>query len=103
MTVKTYLKGNSKTEMREMKAVYLNGVGQGFGLANFWSKRHGLQQMYCAPDSLPMDGDAYMHMVDRAIERLRPHMPKTQLDDLPVAMLLQRALIDTFPCRSDPK
>jgi hypothetical protein len=102
MTVKTYLDSNKKAELRGVNGVYLSGVGQGLGWANSWLKNQGHLPMFCQPDSLPLDGNTYLHMVDRQIERLQPRMSKTELNQLPVAMLLQQALIESFPCQPAP-
>jgi hypothetical protein len=81
ITVKEYL-AHKKTEERAITGAYLNGVGQGFSWANFWMKEKGIPPMYCQPDSLPLDGSTYMHMVDRFIERFRPLMEKRNADNL---------------------
>jgi hypothetical protein len=98
MTVKMYLDGNKKAEQRGVNGVYLNSVGQGLDWANYWLKNQGHPQMFCKLESLPLDGNTYLHMVDRQIERLQQRMSKTELNQLPVPMLLQQALIESFPC-----
>jgi hypothetical protein len=45
-----------------------------------------------------LDGNAYIHIVDRQIERLK-HMDKTNLGKMPITFLLQQALIEAFPCQ----
>ena len=96
---KAYVDENKKPDLRSVNGVYLNGVGQGLGWANYWMKEHGLPPMYCQPDSLPLDGNSYLHMVDRQIEVLQQHgAGKDVLKKMSVAYLLQQALIESFPC-----
>jgi hypothetical protein len=98
ITVKTYLKDKKIAGGSTMDGIYLNGVGQGLSWANFWLKTRGLPRMYCQPDSLPLSGGAYLQMVDRQIEFLRPLVPKSQLEETTLPFLLQKALIESFPC-----
>lgn len=58
--------------------------------------------MYCQPDSLTLDGNAYVRMVDAEIEVLRSHnILKAKLDPFPIAFLLEKALMERFPCPPD--
>ncbi len=95
MTVKAYLSGD-----RTVNGIYLNGVGQGLSWADFWMKRQGEPPMYCDQDSMPLDGNDYLKMVDRQIEQLRRVTPKSELDKTLVPALLLRALMESFPCRA---
>jgi hypothetical protein len=95
MTVKMYLAGS-----RTVNGVYLSGVGQGFSSANFWLKQRGLPTMYCEPDSLPLDGNDYLKIVDRQIEQLRRGTTKPEFNEMLIPLLLQKALMESFPCHT---
>ena len=101
--VKVYLEGRKSAEKSGVVGVYLNGVGQGFDWANYWLKNKGETPMYCNPQALPLSGDLFLKMVDRQIELLRPRMSKADLNAMPVPLLLQKALVEAFPCPAPEK
>jgi hypothetical protein len=100
MTVKEYLNHEKLYENHDsvLNGVYLNGVGHGFEWANDWLEKRHLPPMFCVPDSMPLNGYNYVQMVDHQIERLRQSMPEPDLDGMFVPLLLQKALIEAFPC-----
>jgi hypothetical protein len=62
-------------------------------------KKKGHSPMYCAPDSLALDGNDYVKMVDRQIEQLRRTASESDFKGMLIPALLLKALIQTFPCQ----
>jgi hypothetical protein len=74
---------------------YLDGVGNGYFMANGWQRGNNLPLLYCQPAHLALNAQNYLQMLDGYISK-RAEDRRTR--DMPVELLLLLALKQAFPC-----
>jgi hypothetical protein len=73
---------------------YLGGLRHGIKLANLTANK----RFFCEPENLPLKLETYIKLLDRRIERLSAGLPRTEVDEMDIGILLIQELQDTFPC-----
>lgn len=102
--VKMYRQAFSRggSEQRTLR-IYLGGAGEALGTANgkLMSKRQPL--LYCAPETLTLNVDNLVSIIDNWIKKMSNGTTSEELDKLPVVSVLLEGLMDTFPCPQKPE
>ncbi|MBS1857085.1 MAG: hypothetical protein JST11_17070 [Acidobacteria bacterium] len=97
--VKDYLSQKNKY-IREAQKMYVIGVAHGFSSANADLTGRGLPPLFCVPPKLPLGGDTYIHILDLQIKQMREWKEWPEIQQWPVALVLLKALQQTFVCQS---
>ena len=98
MKVKEYKASMASPESAMAAKVFIQGLGEGIGLANVAIARTGQKALYCQPTTTALDRDQFVALLDKQIKALTPGGPEAQLDDFDVALLLLQGLKEAFPC-----
>ena len=103
ITVKDYKATLSNDDVAKIVAMklYISGVGDGLLWANAEATRRKIP-LFCEPNNLKLLVDNYIDMINSQIGRLSQPggASKSELDDLPIGMLLLKGLEGTFPCET---
>ena len=98
LDIAAYEKAKELPDARKINEMYITGVGQGILWANAAVTKKTKAPLYCPPESLPLNGQNYMQLIDQYLQFLRS---KPGFDEsAPVELVLMRALQDNFPCKS---
>jgi hypothetical protein len=99
-----------KEAAKTLPELYLSGLGQGIEWANRAAESLHHNRLFCVPDKLALDSVNY----DQILESFMPTLETTaqkikspsgswkSADDIPVGFALVLAMIDAFPCSTEP-
>ena len=85
------IKRNNDQELLEYTSIKVDGIGVGLSWANSIIEGNPL---YCAPNSLSLNRNNYMQILDDEIER----GDALYDEDTPIGLVLYMGLANTFPC-----
>jgi hypothetical protein len=75
---------------------YVYGVGEGLLMANIEASKKG-SALFCQPPKLALTIENYADIIDRVIRELS-NAPASEIDPIPIPIILLRGLRETFPC-----
>lgn len=91
MSVEEYRKAKSHS-MSDLKS-YIEGVGKGIEWSNSTLQARGQKPLCCPPDTLLLDEEKFIRIIDRQIAKMRNPAGST-----PVELILLMGLADRYPC-----
>ncbi len=89
---------NKDKNSQETVEIYVLGLGTGYAWSNTVLENEGRPLLYCQPRTLSLTNENYIRILDAHIARIREY--RSDVVQLPVAFVLLRGLVHTFPCRS---
>jgi len=76
---------------------HIEGVGQGFTIANAYLEVEKKRPLFCTPGKLILGADNYIQLIDATMKNDKY---KNKIDlDTPIVIILFWGLQDTFPCK----
>ncbi len=79
---------------------FVNGVGDGFLIANAELTGRKEPLLYCQPDSLVLNGDNLLSILNDVIKKTEENTHAPLADDAQIEAMLLVGLQHTFPCKS---
>ena len=92
------IKDYKRIKDTEIFKTYILGVGVGVEWANTVVSNRGQSPLYCAPGKLAITTENFLQILQDYIEK-NPEIIKPLGPDLPIGLLLLKALQDAFPCK----
>ena len=102
-TVKEYRSTISSKDQAKIAftKLYVTGIAAGILAANARLDTLNQNLLYCPPESLVLNTDNYLDILEREITTLSKRgMPIAMLDDMPISFVILGSLQENFPCRS---
>ena len=98
-TVKEYrLEREPSHKWNAFNQVYIQGLGDGFIVANIASRTDGKGPLFCPPRNLSLNLENYKSILDDEIEQQSKVQTADVLEQAPISVLLLSGLQRTFPC-----
>ena len=97
MDASAYLEANNPAR-KQVVAMYVAGVGQGFFWANEEAKNTAKVALYCPPNTMALNPQNYVALLDQQLTFYKD--TSRFKDTMPIELVLLRALQDNFPCKS---
>jgi len=92
------IKDYKRIKDTEIFKSYILGVGVGIEWANTELSIQGQSPLYCAPGKLAITTENFLQILQDYIEK-KTEIIKSLGPDLPIGLLLLKALQDAFPCK----
>jgi hypothetical protein len=79
---------------------FVNGVSEGFNVANADLAGKSRPLLYCQPVSFALNADNLLAILDAEIKTTEEIAHKPLPDNMPIQVLLLTGIQDTFPCKT---
>jgi hypothetical protein len=78
---------------------FVNGVSEGFNVANADLAGKNRPLLYCQPKSFALNADNLLAILDAEIKTMQEITGKPLPDNMPIEVVLLSGIQDTFPCK----
>ena len=79
--------------------IYLNGLGEGMAWHGASAEMQGREPMYCIPETLALNRDNYVQILERRIKDQREKSPDYNIDTKYIGSELFVGMWISFPCK----
>ncbi len=80
--------------------VFVNGVSEGFLIANAELAGQKRPLLYCQPDSFALNADNLLAILNDAMKKIEENTHTPLTDDMQIEAILLVGMQHTFPCKS---